>query len=153
MNTKLVDSIRTLIEPMLVDEGFELVDVESEFQGRRRVLRLLIYKPGGVSVEDCRYVNQMIELILDVHELLSDSFILEVASPGLDRPLQTEADFRRVSGHSIVVTTNYSIAKQNQFVGIVNHVENGVVELVDASGERSHIPIADIAKAQIELKF
>jgi ribosome maturation factor RimP len=153
MNSKLKSSISNLIEPVLLNDGIELVDIEYEHTRKRKVLRFLIHKPGGVKIEDCQYVSQLIEPILDVNELIVTDYILEVASPGLDRPLKTKTDFRRAYGHTVKVITNRAINKRNQFVGQVNHVENGIVELIDASNQKIQIPLAEIAKAQLEIKF
>ncbi|MBM3237833.1 ribosome maturation factor RimP [Candidatus Poribacteria bacterium] len=153
MNPKLKSSISTLIKPMLSDDDIELVDIESESVGKRKVLRILIHKPGGVKIEDCQYVSCLIEPVLDVNDLIAGDYILEVASPGLDRPLKTEADFRRVYGYSVKIITNRTINNRNQFVGEVNHVENGIVELTDTSSERISIPVDKIVKARLEIEF
>ncbi|HIE29892.1 TPA: ribosome maturation factor RimP [Candidatus Poribacteria bacterium] len=153
MNPELNSSISTLIRPMLSDDGIELVDIEYESISRRKVLRLLIHKPGGVTIEDCQYVSRLIEPVLAVNELLVGDDVLEVASPGLDRPLKTESDFRRAFGHAVKIITNSPINSRNQFVGEVNRVENGIVELIDASSKRIQIPLSQIAKAQLEIEF
>ena len=153
MNPKLKSSILTLIKPVLSNDEIELVDIEYESISKRKVLRLLIHKPGGVKIEDCQYVSRLIEPVLDVNELITGDYILEVASPGLDRPLKTEADFRRAYGHSVKIITNRTINNRNQFVGEVNHVENGIVELTDTSSKRIQIPVAQIAKAKLEIDF
>ena len=153
MNPKLKSSILTLIKPVLSNDEIELVDIEYESISKRKVLRLLIHKPGGVKIEDCQYVSRLIEPVLDVNELITGDYILEVASPGLDRPLKTEADFRRAYGHSVKIITNRTINNRNQFVGEVNHVENGIVELTDTSSKRIQIPVAQIAKAKLEIEF
>jgi len=138
---------------MLSNDDIELVDIEYESVGKRKVLRVLIHKPGGVKIEDCQYVSRLIEPVLDVNELIAGDYILEVASPGLDRPLKTEADFRRVYGHSVKIITNRAINNRNQFVGEVNHVENGIVELTDTSSKRIQIPVNQIVKARLEIEF
>ena len=142
-----------LIEPILSNDEIELVDIEYESAGKRKVLRLLIHKPDGVDLEDCQYVSRLIEPVLDVNELIVGDYILEVASPGLDRPLKTEADFRRAYGHSVKVITNCARNNLDQFVGKVEHVGNGVVELTDASSIRIRIPLVEITKAQLEIEF
>ena len=153
MNAKLKSSVSTLIKPILSNDDIELVDIEYESAGKRKVLRILIHKPGGVKIGDCQHVSCLIEPVLDVNELIAGDYILEVASPGLDRPLKTEADFRRAYSHSVKIITNRAINNRNQFVGEVNHVENGIVELTDISNKRISIPIAQIAKAKLEIEF
>jgi ribosome maturation factor RimP len=153
MNPKLKSALSKLIEPMLSNDRIELVDIECESISKRKVLRLLIHKSGGVTIEDCQYVSRLIEPVLAVNELLVGDDVLEVASPGLDRPLTTEADFRRVLGHAVRIITNSPINSRNQFTGEVNRVEKGILELIDTSGTRVQIPLSQIAKAQLEIEF
>jgi len=153
MNSTLKSSVSTLIEPILSNDDIELVDVEYESISKRKVLRILIHKSGGVKIKDCQYVSRLIKPVLDVNELIMGDYILEVASPGLDRPLKTESDFRRACGHSVKIITNRVINNRNQFVGKVNHVGNGIVELTDNLSKIISIPIAQIAKAQMEIEF
>jgi ribosome maturation factor RimP len=153
MSSNLKYSVSTLIEPILSNDDVELVDVEYESISKRKVLRILIHKSGGLKIKDCQYVSRLIEPVLDVNELIIGDYILEVASPGLDRPLKTEADFRRACGHSVKITTNRVINNRNQFVGKVNHIGNGIVELTNDSSKRIKIPIVQIAKAQMEIEF
>ena len=157
----LKTSITNLIDPILNAEGAELVDVELEKHRNHKTLRLLIYKSDGVSIEDCRRVTKMLQPVLAVHQLLVDDWSLEVASPGLDRPLRTFGDFRRNCGQP--VTVDYIDHGQNRhLVGIVTGVANGVVSLQSIPNNKTNSPknhqeqiidiqIADITKAKIEL--
>jgi ribosome maturation factor RimP len=153
MNSKLKASISRLIGPMLSSDRIELVDIECEAINRGKVLRLLIDKPGGVTIEDCQYVSRLIEPVLVVNELLVGDDALEVASPGLDRPLKTEADFRRAFGYTVRIITSRPINRRNQFAGAINRVENGILELIDTSSQKVQIPLSQITKAQLELEF
>ena len=157
----LKTSITNLIDPILNAEGAELVDVELEKHRNHKTLRLLIYKSDGVSIEDCRRVTKMLQPVLAVHQLLADDWSLEVASPGLDRPLRTFGDFRRNCGQP--VTVDYIDHGQNRhLVGIVTGVVNEVVSLQSIPNNKTNSPknhqeqiidiqIADITKAKIEL--
>ena len=82
-----------LVEPVIRDENLELVDVEYKKEGKNWFLRIYINKEGGVSVEDCQKVSRLIGDMIQIDEIISPSYILEVSSPGLDRPLKKEKDF------------------------------------------------------------
>ena len=157
----LKTSVANLIDPILKAEGTELVDVELEEHRNRKTLRLLIYKPDSVSIEDCRRVAKMLQPVLVVHHLLADDWNFEVASPGLDRRLRTFDDFRRNCGQPVAV--NYLDHGQNRhLVGIITNVTKGIVSLQSIPNNKTNSPknhqeeaidiqIAYITQAKIEL--
>ena len=97
--------LRTLLEPGVRALGFELVDSELAGRGRNAVLRVYIDGPHGVTVDDCAEVSRQLSAILDVEDPFPERYVLEVSSPGLDRPLVRREDFERFVG----VITSYSI--------------------------------------------
>jgi ribosome maturation factor RimP len=97
--------IRALAQELADREGYELVEATLSPAGRRRHLRVLIYRPGGVSLEDCRHFSEALAAIIDVEEAVRGSYVLEVSSPGLTRPLKTRADFQRAVGREVEVDT------------------------------------------------
>ena len=138
---------------MLEAEGIELVSVEYESEGRSKVLRLLIHKAGGVDAEDCRQVSNVVRPILDVYGPVGGGYTLEVASPGLDRPLLTEADFRRHLGRKIQVELSSSMDKPSTTDGVLKKVDGGRIILGLADGTTIEIGLSDIRKAQIQLMW
>ena len=90
-----------LLEPIVTGHGFELVDVEYVKEGSNWYLRAYIDKPGGIGVNDCEVVSRRLSDILDEKDYIEDSYILEVSSPGLGRPLKKEKDFKRSIGEDI----------------------------------------------------
>lgn len=92
------DEVRQLAQPMCDEEGLELVDVETVFQGRRMVVRVLLDKPGGVTVGDCARFSRRLSEVLDMNQTIAGSYALEVSSPGLERPLPTLAAVERFAG-------------------------------------------------------
>ena len=94
MTTTEKNAIIEMLTPILDIDGIELVDVETH----RQTLRLLIYKPDGLSVKDCQTVNYIVQPILEVHEFFGGYTQLEVASPGVDRPLRTARTFSEIVG-------------------------------------------------------
>ena len=151
MTPALASSVSNLLSPVLADEGIELVDVE--YQVDTQTLKLLIHKPGGISIEDCRQVSRIANPILDVHDIIIGTYNLEVASPGLNRPLITEADFHRNLGQKIQVQVSPTIEDFSQFNGTLSQVSDGKILLVLVSGKTVQIAISDITQAQIQLMW
>ena len=149
MTSSLTASVSDLLSPVLDDEGIELVDVE--YQVDSQTLKLLIHKPGGISVEDCRQVSRIANPILDVHDMILGTYNLEVASPGLNRPLITEADFRRNLGQKVQVEVSTTTEDCSAFNGTLNQVSDGKIFLTLFSGKTVQIVISDIVQAQIQL--
>ena len=151
MTSSLTASVSDLLSPVLDDEGIELVDVE--YQVDSQTLKLLIHKPGGISIEDCRQVSRIANPILDVHDMILGTYNLEVASPGLNRPLITEADFRRNLGQKVQVEVSTTTEDYSQFNGTLNQVSDGKIFLTLFSGKTAQIVISDIVQAQIQLMW
>ena len=95
--------VEEIAESLVVTEGMELVDLEYRREGPRWVLRLFIDKEGGVTVDDCARVSRELGDLLDVKDVIPQAYVLEVSSPGLDRPLVTLADFNRRRGCEVSV--------------------------------------------------
>ena len=152
----VVERARSTLEPVLVRDGYELVEVEWIRGGGRFTLRVFIDKPGGVNIDDCQAVSRTIEPILDVEDFIEPAYDLEVSSPGLDRPLRTPEHFARWAGQRVHVkaygpvpgTAEGSPPRKN-WTGRLEGYEDGGV-LVDVDGVRHRIPHEQIAKAHLE---
>ena len=152
MTSSLKASIIELLSPILDREGIEFVDVELQGEGRTKTVRFLIYKPGGITVRDCQQVSRTVQPILEVHGLIDSEATLEVASPGIDRPLVTEADFRRNTGRSVQIETTSATGESLQLSGTVRDVKDGIVRL-DESGKITELQISTIIRAQLQLTW
>lgn len=141
--------VTELLETFLQTEGYELVDVETA--GGNRTLRLLIHKDGGLTVYDCKYLDQAVRPILEVHQLLTEYKQLEIASPGLDRPLKTEADFKRNLGRNVQIQTTSKNGQMNEVEGNITDVVDSHVVLEETTGQTVQIKISDIYKGHIQL--
>jgi ribosome maturation factor RimP len=93
--------IEEVIQPVLRDHGLELVDLEWRPRGPRGVLRVFVDRPGGVAVGDCERVSREVGDLLDVAGLIAEGYDLEVSSPGLDRLLRTEREYRWALGKRV----------------------------------------------------
>ena len=140
--------ITDLAEPILEEMGFELVDVLYLSKHGRWVLRLYIDKDGGVTINDCAQVSGEIGDLLDVKEIIQHEYVLEVSSPGINRPLKKERDFTRAIGKKIKVRMGFPVNGQRNFTGYLSHFQNrtlylemekGVVELSWQEVEKANL--------------
>ena len=113
-----------LLQPLVDAHGFELVDVEYVKEAGNWYLRAYIDKPGGIAVDDCEVISRALSDKLDEEDYIEDSYILEVSSPGLGRPLKKDKDFQRSIGKEIEVRTFRAIDKQKEFTGILIEFNN-----------------------------
>ena len=127
--TPIFQSVTDLIEPTLEGSDIELVDVEYKKTGKTWSLRVFIDKNQGVTVYDCQRLSREIEDLIEIHELIADHYVLEVSSPGLDRPLKKESDFRRNKGKQILVKTYLPINNSKINTGIVKNFANDTLFL------------------------
>lgn len=150
--------IAALAEPLVASLGMELVDLEYRREGREMVLRLYIDREGGVTLDDCAAVSRELSTLLDVEDAIPGHYNLEVSSPGLNRPLKKEADYRRYQGRLVKVRTFELLTddagnKRKTFSGEIIGLEEGVVRLRLTEGQTAGIPLAKIAKANLEFEF
>lgn len=137
-------------------EGLEVVSADLLGSGRRLLLRVAVDKPGGVTVGDCERMSRSLEALLDVEDPISGSYVLEVSSPGLDRPLASQRDFEKNIGRLARIVTAEKIDGQTFFVGRIADVGEGWVRLtIEArSGEKDiFIPSGNISKARLEIEI
>jgi len=152
MSTEIRDRIKTLINPILLNQGMELVEIEYRREARGWVLRLYIDKERGVTLEDCTRVSQEVGRILDVEDLITVPYALEVSSPGLTRPLKSEKDFKKVQDRLIKVRTFEPVMDRREFKGKLTAVSDREIEIL-IDGEVFQIPLSSIAKAHLEVEF
>ena len=141
--------IAELVEPVLLDMGYELVEVQFRRESHGQVLRLIIYKESGIGVDDCAKVSREISLILDVEELIDQAYNLEVSSPGLDRPLVSERDFARYLGKKVRLML---IDSSEELIGTIDEVSEGKVTVTSGDTTES-IKLHEIMKARLEIGF
>jgi ribosome maturation factor RimP len=131
--------------------AIELVDVEVAGEGSRTTLRVLVDREGGVSVADCARMSEMLSRQLDIEEPFAHRYTLEVASPGLDRPLRRAADFDRFAGRLAEITTAAPVDGQRRFTGRLVGIRSGRVGLILDDGRELHVPVDEIAQARLRV--
>ncbi len=141
--------VGALADQVAASTGTEVVLVEIKGGGNRSVVRAYIDQPGGVSLNDCERFSKSLSVLLDVDDLIPSSYILEVSSPGIDRPLVKKADFERFLGKRAKVRTRVPIAGQRNFKGNIIDIKDDRVGLEVAPGKQVEIALADIEKANL----
>lgn len=149
----LEEKIRQLAEPVASALGLELVDVVYTSEYGRKILRIFIDKPGGVTVDDCSDVSRELSTILDVEDPIPQRYTLEVSSPGLDRPLKNELDFLRFMGRKARIKTREPLDGRKNFKAVIEGVEGGVVHVTDFDGKKFDIALSIIDKAKLEIEI
>ena len=150
MQKEIVDRVRAIADPIISDEGMELVDVEYRRESRGWVLRLYLDKEGGVTLDDCTRISQEVGRSLDVEDFIQIPYALEVSSPGLSRPLKSEKDFMKYRHSLIKVKTLDPIQNCRQFKGRLLGVSANQIEM-EVEGEIFEIPLSNMAKANLEV--
>ncbi len=123
-----------LLEPITGEQGYEVVDVEFVKEGANRYLRVYIDKEGGVTLDDCEAVSRALSDRLDEEDFIEESYILEVSSPGLGRPLKKDKDFRRNLGELVEIRTFRPVEKQKEFCGVLRAYDAETVTIEDEDG-------------------
>ena len=142
-----------LLEPILEANHFELVDVEYVKEGGSWYLRAYIDKPGGITVDDCEIVNRGLGDLLDEHDFIEESYILEVSSPGLGRPLKKERDFARSLGEEVEIRTYRMVNKQKEFRGILKAYDKDTVTIETEEEEEQIFERENIALIRLAFDF
>ena len=123
-----------LLTPITEANGFEIVDVEFVKEGGNRFLRAYIDKPEGSTVDDCETVSRALGARLDEEDFIEESYILEVSSPGLGRPLKKEKDFARNLGEPVELHTFRPVEKRKEFCGILKAYNKDTVTIEEEDG-------------------
>ena len=139
--------------PLVAQHHFELVDVEYVKEGTSWYLRAYIDKEGGIAVDDCEVISRILSDWLDKEDFIDDSYILEVSSPGLGRPLRKEKDFIRSQGESVEVKLFRAVDRQKEFTGILKEWDKETVTLEFEDGAVLVLERANIALIRLAFDF
>lgn len=139
--------LENLLSPLITDAGYEVVDVTFEKVGSDWILTTYIDKEDGdITLEDCEAVNNIISPFLDKEDPIEQSYLLEVSSPGLDRPLKKEKDYMRNIGNEIEINLYAKKNGKKEIIGILKDYKDKVVT-IESDGELLEIPVKEISKA------
>ena len=149
MQSPPLEEIEALTRRIVEAEGMELVDLEFKTGKSRDLLRIFMDKSGGVTLEDCENVSRQVGTVLDVKDLMKQAYVLEVSSPGIDRPFKTERDFQRNLGRTIKV---YFVEGESPAVGKLLEVQPDQI-IMEENGQLRKIVLDRIKKAHQEIVF
>ena len=139
-----------LVQPLVAEKQFELVDVEYVKEGGSYYLRIYIDKEGGITVNDCEDISRPFSDILDREDYIDGSYILEVSSPGLGRPLKKEKDFKRSLGEEVEIRLFRQVEHQKEWIGLLTAYDQQTVTIEIEDGremtfERSNLALIRLA--------
>jgi ribosome maturation factor RimP len=150
----IAEQIRQILYPILESMGLSLWDMEFHKQGPQWLLRIFIDREsGGVTLNDCETVNRDLGAALDVEDIISHPYTLEVSSPGLDRTLSKPEHFARFTGNMVKIKTFQPINGQKVFRGTLLGLVEGMVSVELETGVVLGIPMTGITKASLEVEF
>ena len=139
--------------PLMEEYRFELVDVEYVKEAGNWYLRAYIDKEGGFTVDDCETVSRRLSDWLDKEDFIEDSYILEVSSPGLGRPLKKEKDFKRSLGQEVEIRTYRMVDRKKEFTGILKDYDKDTVTIEMEDGSLKTFEKGDIALIRLAFDF
>ena len=156
-----------IAERVAASRGLEVFDISFRRESRGLVLRIFLDKPtapahpgragaapaDGVTIEDCRAVSEEVGTILDVEDVIGGTYLLEVSSPGLDRPLRHAGDYRRFAGCLAKIVVSEAVDGQKYVRGRLQGMEGDDVLVADAKGKTRRVPLTIIVRAQLEVEF
>ena len=142
-----------ILETIIAEKGLELVDLEFVKEGVNWYLRVYIDKDGGVNIDDCEAVSRALEVKLDEKDPIEQAYILEVSSPGIDRPLKKDADFVKYQGEIIDVKLYKAQDGSKQYQGRLLGLEDGVLSIEEENGNVVKFEQKDTASVRLAVIF
>ena len=154
----VVDTVTTIVTPILEAQNFELVEVEFVKEGKSWFLRVFIDKEGGIDIEECAFVSEQLSDKLDAcdPDPIPQAYFLEVSSPGAERPLKKEEDYHRAVGEYIHLSLYQPVEGEKQFEGFLQSFdeEQLVIKIRIKTREKElTIERKNIAKARLAIQF
>ena len=169
--TQLIDRIRDVAERVARSYNLEIFDVQFRREPVGWMLRIFVDVPfdsgapwpdeaerrrcadASPTINDLEQVSRDLSAVLDVEETIDHSYTLEVSSPGLDRPLRSEADYRRFAGRLAKIVVSKPVDRQTHFEGRLGGVEDDSIVMETTPGKRQLIPMALVTRARLEVEF
>ncbi len=155
-----LERVREIAVRVASDYGLQIDDVRMRRESGAEILRVILDRPGpattpeeSVSTADCEKVSHALGTILDVEDVLPDSYTLEVSSPGLDRPIRDAEDYRRFAGRLAKIVTREPINRQTAFAGRLRGLEGSDVLFESEGGKMVRLPLSSISRARLEVEF
>jgi len=149
----MVDKIKEIIEPILQEEQVELVEMIYRKEAGRQVLRLLVDKDNGIQLSDCIKLNEKIGRVLDEGNVIQENYVIEVDSPGIDRPFKVKRDYERAIGRLVRVTLNEKILGKKEYIARLEEISDAGVKIDVKKKGIIEIPFEKIVRAREEVEL
>ena len=153
MKEQYTKRVEAFLNTFLEKEGYELVKTEFVEEDHNWYLRAYIDKPGGIAVNDCEVISRAFSDVLDREDYIQESYIFEVSSPGLGRPLKKERDFARSLGEEVEIRTYRMVNKQKEFRGILKAYDKDTVTIEEEEGQDQIFERENIALIRLAFDF
>ena len=149
----MIDKIREIIEPVIREDGAELVEMIYRKEAGKQVLRLLVDKEGGIQLSDCARLNQKIGQVLDQANIIQESYVIEVDSPGIGRPFKIRRDYERAIGRPARITLSERILDKKEYIGILSGISDADVKIDVKKKGIIEMPFEKIVRAREEIEM
>lgn len=157
MNSTILEKVKTIIQPAFDSNGVFLYDIEYVKEGNDWILRVLIDKEhGNIDLDTCCNISEAISLILDKNDPIPNEYLLEVSSPGVERPLKTPENYKDAIGKYVLIQLNEPQLEYNELVGTILAVNETALELeirIKTRTQKVTIEFKNIAKAMTTVKL
>ncbi len=147
----LEEKIQNLLEPTIISMGFDFWGCEYLAAGKHSTLRVYIDKLSGITVDDCGEVSRQVSAIMDVEDPISSAYMLEVSSPGIDRPLFKLEQYAQYQGSNLKIRTSSPVLGRKNFKGLLVNIVDDAIE-IEVDNEVYEIPFVLIDKANLEIE-
>ena len=150
---EIIQQFENLAAPVVEEEGMEIWAADLRQEGGRWILRLMLEREGGASLDDLARIHRQLGDLLDVHDLVPWRYTLEVSTPGVNRPLVRPDHYKRYLGQRVRIQTRNMQSGRRMFVGLLDQMEDNRVCIIDGDIGQVWIPLADVRKATTEYEF
>jgi ribosome maturation factor RimP len=151
----VAEKVEAVARRVTLGREFELTDVKVTRDKNGHLVRIFVDKEGGIGLDELQSVSEEVSAILDAEDPIASSFTLEVSSPGLDRPLKTEADYRRFVGKLVKLASYEPVDGRRHWLGRLTSFEDGIVTVMleKEGGAAARIPLAKLSHGRLEVEF
>jgi len=149
----MIEKIREIVGQVLKAEGIELVDIIYRKEAGRQVLRLLVDREGGIVLSDCVGLSERISQVLDQGNVITEQYLLEVDSPGVDRWFAVKRDYERAKGRLVRVTLSEAILDKKEYIGRLEEISGAAIKIDVEKKGIIEVPFAKIVRARQEVEF
>ena len=147
-----IDRVKEIAKDYIAQHDIEVVDITFRRESQGLVLRILADKPQGIRVSECEEFNKFLSEALDKEDVIQDRYILEISSPGLDKPIKTDRDFERAMGKGLEITTYEMIDGRKTHEGFFLGMDKDNI-IIESDGVSTVIPKERIALARLKIEF